>query len=148
MPLATKQTQQPLLILTGRSDVMILFYAINIFPKYIYDGLKTDNTINLVTGAYVTYTEGELKKQKLFIRVELANNIDITERNKQIIKRSIIKSLLSASSEFRKLHGTYGKTVEPNIVLFKFQDLGMFRTNHKSIIQITGKKPRMFLGKN
>ena len=146
-PLITKQTQRPLLILTGRSDVMIWFYAINIFPRYIYDGLKTDNIINLATGAYVAYTERELKKQKLFVRVELVNRVDITEGNKQIVKRSIVKSLLNASSEFRKLHGTYGKTVEPNIVLFKFQDPGMFRTNYKSIVQIVGKKPRMFLGK-
>ena len=148
LSLIIKQTQQwPLLLLTGRSDVMILFYAINIFPRYIYNGLKTSNIINLATGVYVAYTEGELKKQKLFIRVELANNVDTTEGNKQIIKQSIIKSLLDASSEFRKLHGTYGKTVEPNVVLFKFQDQGMFRTNHKSIVQIVGKKPRMFLSK-
>ncbi|MBI2097354.1 MAG: hypothetical protein HYT46_00220, partial [Candidatus Vogelbacteria bacterium] len=147
MPLVTKQTQQPLLILTGRLDVMILFYAINIFPKYIYGGLKTDNTINLVTGAYVTYTEGELKKQKLFIRVELAKGISITERNKLIIKKSITKNLLNFSSEFRKLHGTYGEIVEPNILLFEFQNPTMFQVRKKSMIQIAGKKPRMFLGK-
>ncbi|MBI4136012.1 MAG: hypothetical protein HY481_00465, partial [Candidatus Vogelbacteria bacterium] len=51
--LITKQTQRPLLILIGRSDVMILFYAINIFPSYIHNGLKTNNLINLASGAYV-----------------------------------------------------------------------------------------------
>ena len=144
--LINKQLKYPFLVLRGRSDVAILFYAINIFPKYILDGLKSNPTKNLVTGAYVAFVADGPKHQELLIRVELASGVKTTQKSQQTILESLDKSLQNNSSEYRKLRATYGNKVRPRVSLFKLQDQGMFRVGHRSIIQTVGKKPRMFLG--
>jgi len=116
--------KMPFIFLGSRSDVATTFYALNIYPENIKAGLENKNVYKYVSGKFITYAK-LLKKgrdQKLFIEVELARGVKISQELAEKIRQNIFDSLVKLNMEYRKLHRSIGTKALPNISLIQFGD--------------------------
>jgi phenylacetate-CoA ligase len=99
------KNKQAILILKGRNDVSVTFYALNIYPENIKAGLEDDSLKDIVTGKYVAKVQHSKNfvDQKLVIEVELQENVEPTDMHVLLVKNSISNSLIHLNAEYRKL---------------------------------------------
>lgn len=111
--------KNPLLVIKGRNDISVTFYALNIYPENIKAGLEDDTITSLVTGKYIAQTKQskDFKKQTLCIDVELKPRVVPTEKNKKKISDAILKHLIELNTEYRKLFNSIHEKALPIIKL-------------------------------
>lgn len=95
----------PYLALYSRSDVATTFYALDIYPENIKMGLESTALQRYLTGKFILKTiyDDETQEQSLHLFVELKKRIRATDRLKQLVTRSVVKSLQRHNSEFNRL---------------------------------------------
>jgi phenylacetate-CoA ligase len=113
--------KNPLIVLKGRNDVSVTFYALNIYPENIKAGLEDGKVVSLVTGKYIARTEQskDFREQTLYIEVELKLNVAPTEKIKKVISDALFKHLIELNSEYRKLFNSIHEKALPEIILIK-----------------------------
>ncbi|MES2436947.1 MAG: hypothetical protein V4519_02955 [Patescibacteria group bacterium] len=142
-----KEWKLPFLVLKGRTDVAVTFYALNIFPEHIKSGIEHKKLSKLLSGNYFAYnkTFNKGKSQKLYLQLELAENIDPTIDIIKIARETVVKSLLEKNIEYRKLYSIIKEKALPTIELIKFGDHKFRLKLNSGILNMEGKKPRVIL---
>lgn len=137
----------PFLVLKGRTDVALTFYAINIYPEHIKTVLDDKNIVNSLTGSYIAYnsTTKDGKEQKFHLELELADKINVPEELLLDIKNCFVKKLSEVNIEYRKLYSVIGSRAIPTIELKSFGELKSQITTGPSIVSRKGKKPKMVI---
>jgi len=137
----------PFLVIKGRSDVAVTFYALNISPEHIQAGVEDRKVARLLSGNFFTYsnTTNRSKTQKLYIKIELAPKIKLTKNSAELIMESINNNLLKQNIEFRKLYSVMGERALPIITINEAGDQNLQSRNKKGVLHIKGKKPKIIL---
>lgn len=114
--------KNPLIVLKGRNDVSVTFYALNIYPENIKAGLEDDMVLSLVTGKYITKIKQskDFREQILHIEVELKPNIMPTEKIKQLVSGALFEHLIELNSEYRKLFNSIHEQAIPEVSLVEY----------------------------
>lgn len=138
----------PFIVLKGRTDVAVTFYALNIYPENFNAGIEDSRVRKFLTGNFLAYNKDthNHKTQKLFIRLQLGQKIKATKKIKELIKKSIVENLIKVSIEYRKLFSAIGNRALPEILLTNHEDFGA--VGAQGIINILGKKPKVIFKSN
>ncbi len=120
--LLLKKWKGPIIVLKGRNDVSVTFYALNIYPENIKAGIEDDSVISLVTGKYVSRVEHskDFRDQTFFIDVELKPNTSSSKVNQKTISDAIFKHLIELNNEYRKLYNSIHEKSLPVIKLIPY----------------------------
>lgn len=135
----------PFLTVSGRTDVAVTFYALNILHEHIKAGVEDARLSRFLSGKFLAYNR-ELqagRKQKLYLKLELAPGIKLTKKLAGLASQSIFEQLMTLNMEFRKLYSVMGRQALPTISFYPY---GANIPQHKSgkgILYVRGKKPRM-----
>ena len=140
------QWRLPFVIIKGRSDVAVTFYALNIFPEHIKAGIEDKSISRYLSGNFLAYnkTVNKGKTQRLYIKLELAEGVRPDNKILELTQQSILKNLLKLNMEFRKLYSTIGQKALPLVNLCEHES-GKFSpaSGAKNLISKKGKKPRV-----
>lgn len=114
----------PFVYIFGRTDFMVNFYGLNVFPEHIKAGLEDDKISDSVSGKFTMNTDTNKKyNQKLILNVELQNDIEPNNNLKKKVLKSVLENLTKRNSEFNKLYSALGpKKATPEINLFPYGD--------------------------
>ena len=114
----------PFVYIFGRTDFMVNFYGLNIFPEHIKSGLEDSRVSNYVSGKFTMQTLTNKKhNQKLILNIELQNNTEPNKHLKKQVSKSMLDNLTQRNSEFNKLYNDLGpKKATPEINLFPYGD--------------------------
>ena len=140
------QWRLPFVIIKGRSDVAVTFYALNIFPEHIKAGIEDRRVSRYLSGNFLAYnkTVNNGKTQRLYIKIELAEGMRPDKMILESVQESILKNLLKLNMEFRKLCSTIGKKALP---LVKLCEHGSGKLslcpNTQSLLSTRGRKVRV-----
>ncbi len=112
--------QIPFVYLFGRSNFMVNFYGLGVFPEHIKAGLEDSKVSNLVSGKFTMKTETDrFHNQKLIIHIELQPNTEPNKNIDKLILESLLVHLKELNSEFSKLFKELGpKKATPKIKTF------------------------------
>lgn len=137
VPSAFLKNKQAILILKGRNDVSVTFYALNIYPENIKTGLEDDSLKDIVTGKYIAKVQHskDFVDQKLVIEVELQEDVESIEAHVLLVKNSISNSLIHLNAEYRKLLASIQEKAIPEIILKPYGDADFIvkKSKHKWI---------------
>lgn len=139
--------KNPFVILKGRSDVALMFYAINIYPEHLKSCFSVPAMQRIGTGSYLAYQSdgGKIGEEKFYLHVELRDGARASVRLLKKALSHVVSGLRSVSTEFRKLHDSIGKKALPKIRLIRHGKLTLPKNTKKGLLQIKGKKPRIVL---
>ncbi len=109
----------PLIVLKGRNDVSVTFYALNIYPENLKAGLEDDKIMGLVTGKYVVTVEQtkDLREQKLKVAVELKPGVKVSQELVQLVATALFEHLIELNTEYRKLFNSIHEKALPEVSL-------------------------------
>jgi len=133
LPKDLKKWRNPLIVLKGRNDVSVTFYALNIYPENLKAGLEDDSALSLVTGKYVARTEHskDFREQKFHIDIELKPYIAPAKKIEKIVSDAVFKHLIRLNTEYRKLYRSIHDKALPIINLVPY--------DHEQFISKKGK---------
>lgn len=134
----------PFLIQTGRSDVAVTFYALNIPGDHLKLCVEDRRVGSFLSGNFFAYTKdlSKSRRQKLYINVELKKDVRPSKDARQIVQKVIVENLLSLNIEYHKLRSSIGEKSLPVITLFPNGDVGL-RKNERGLARLGGKKLRI-----
>ena len=135
----------PFVVVHGRTDVAVTFFALNIFPDDIKAGVEGREASKFLSGSFFARakTLNHSKNQKLCIELELNAGVRPSQKIIKLAQDGIMENLLKLNAEFRKLYSTIGKRAIPKINL---HPRGNFNyTAQKGVLNVFGKKPKMIL---
>lgn len=136
----------PFLIKTGRTDVAVNFYALNILPEHIQASLQDKQIFKKLNGNFFAYHKmiKNHAQEELGLIVETKNKRLPGKKFAKKIQTSFVKTLTSLSLEFRKLYQTIGSRALPKIMVIKPGDLIKYsKKQHLGLLYIQGRKPRV-----
>lgn len=112
-------TELPFVYVYERSDFAASFYGAIMYPEFIKKGLLVEHLRTYVTGKFTMYTKNdENEDQYLEINIELKPRQKVTRLIRAQVLRSIYDSLLSQSTEYKKLSESLGDRVYPKLVFW------------------------------
>ncbi|MEK7628404.1 MAG: hypothetical protein AAB421_03220 [Patescibacteria group bacterium] len=131
--------QLPLVAVSGRTDVALTLYALNMYPEHLAITLPEH-----FTGSYLAFTRTEPGpvSERLVFAVELKQGATPSTYDTEGIREAVVARLLLHNSEYRKLHGDLGTISEPAIELFPYGELPQ-KGKDRALLCIHGKKPRI-----
>lgn len=134
----------PFVVIKGRSDVAVTFYALNIFPEHILAGIQNRKVAKFLSGTFSAYnkTVNRNRTQKLYIKLELAKDAKIAHDTFRTIGKIIVENLIKLNIEYRKLYQTIGPKALPIIKFYPYGDKSFISYEIKGVLNIKGKKPR------
>lgn len=134
-------------VVNGRTDVAITYYALNIYPEHIQAGILSRSIAPFVTKSSLSYTKeiSNNKKERFYIEVELTGSVNISKEIENKIRDSVISGLLKTNIEFFKLYQDLGDIAFPKIILKEFGTLNPKKKGVKTIAYIVGRKPKMLV---
>lgn len=137
----------PFVVVKGRTDVAVMFYALNIYPEHLKQGVEDDVLAKHLTGSFAVYTKNVFRNQnqRLCIWLELAPGARPGENFKNLCRDVIVSHLNKSNAEFRKLVRSIGKDALPHISFFPYQDSRFTSLPAQGMVCIKGKKPRIVL---
>lgn len=112
----------PFLVLQGRNDVAITFYALNIYPENIKVGLEDPRIHRRVTGKFIARSKivNRYGSQRIFVDVESERFTKKSAHLKRLVGECIFDGLMKHNSEYRKLYAAIGQRSFPVVVLKPF----------------------------
>ncbi|HEY4476468.1 MAG TPA: hypothetical protein VJB69_00540 [Candidatus Paceibacterota bacterium] len=137
----------PVLIIKGRSDVAVTFYALNIYPENIKMCLERGKMSQYFSGkfaAYSDYTKGS-KRERLHVNLELAPEVKLNSKLETWIKNEMVNGLEHTNIEFRKLRQSIGVRALPEINLLSSDSPEWGKLNRRQLVYVRGKKPKIVL---
>ncbi|MEK7138513.1 MAG: hypothetical protein AAB787_03325 [Patescibacteria group bacterium] len=140
----------PLLVLSGRTDVAVTFYALNIYPENIKSSIEDPRITKLLTGNYSAFnrTSDKSKTEKLYIKLELADSKINRKKIHRLVTNVLVEKLSEFNIEYRKLRSAIGKKALPVVIFTNPDDNGLNNTNERKLLSLNGKKPRVILVKS
>lgn len=144
-PMMGRRTALPLVAVTGRTDVAVTFYAINIYPEHIAAALEGGKAGTLATGSFRVYTRevGRAHRETLHLDIECASSARPKAAAERAISEAIVRTLSTHSIEYRNLHETLGGNALPVISLVPNGALELKKRGRQTFVFIKGKKPKM-----
>ncbi|MFN3478475.1 MAG: hypothetical protein ACK4ZM_03820, partial [bacterium] len=126
----------PFVYVYERSDFAVSLVGINIYPEYIMKALLTKNLQKYCTEKFsMQVVYDKTMDQRLHIHIELKKNIAPNMKIEKLIKKEVINSLLTYSTEYHHLYSTsnetYKKQIEPIIFLHFYEDPQYFKPGIK-----------------
>ncbi|MHB8362771.1 MAG: phenylacetate--CoA ligase family protein [Patescibacteria group bacterium] len=122
----------PCLYLSGRSDVVLTIYAVNLYIDNIKDITNSFELLSYITGKFQAEIEFDKNANpKFLLNLEIKKNHTINTIDTEYIKKYIISNLRKINSEYSKLHDTFGEKVEPIITYEEFSKDNSFATDNK-----------------
>ena len=142
-----KWSNLPFLVIQGRNDVAVTFYAFNVPADHLKAGLEDKRASRFLTGSFFAYNRNLQKstQQRFFINVELKLRIQPTKKTRDQIQNTVFRHLMLQNSEFRKTYSTIGTKALPIIVLTPYNSSRFHPKNMKGVLNIYGKKPKMII---
>lgn len=129
--------KNPMIVLKGRNDVSVTFYALNIYPENIKAGLEDDTVLSLVTGKYVAHTEQskDFREQTFHLEIELKPRVIPSEKIQKIVSDALFEHLIELNSEYRKLYNSIHEKALPEITIVPHghEQFVIKRSKHKWI---------------
>jgi phenylacetate-CoA ligase len=137
----------PFIVIKGRTDVAVTFYAINIYPEHIKSCLEDKRISKFLSGNYMAYnkTINKGRRQRLYIKLELAPNVKNSDHLQKVVSDCIIDKLAKVNIEYRKLYSSINNRAIPVVSLNQYQDKSFLKLSLRSMVNIKGKKPKMIL---
>ncbi len=128
----TNDLKLPCLYLSGRSDVIITIYSVNIYIDNIKDITNSFELLSYITGKFQARVDIDKNQNpKFLLNLEIKKGYTINTIDTNYIKKYIISNLKNINSEYSKLHNTFGKKVEPIISYEEFSKDNSFATDNK-----------------
>ncbi|MEK7650490.1 MAG: hypothetical protein AAB364_01305 [Patescibacteria group bacterium] len=139
----------PLLILSGRTDVAVTFYALNIYPENIKSSIEDPRITKFLTGNYSAFskTSEKSKTERLYIKLELANPKINGKKIHRLVTNVLVEKLSELNIEYRKLRSAIGKKALPVVIFTNPNDNGLNNINERRLLSLNGKKPKVILMK-
>ncbi|MDP3710443.1 MAG: hypothetical protein Q8R29_01830 [bacterium] len=139
--------KMPFLVVEGRSDVAVTFYALNIYPEHIKMSLEDKRISKLISGNYFIYnkTINKGRVQKLCLNLELAPGVETSQEIQVLTTNIFVENLKKVNSEFRKLHLSLESRVIPTVKIIPHGSGGLRAKNTKGLVQIGGKKAKFLV---
>ena len=124
--------QLPFVLLGGRTDQTIVFYAANIYPEHIHLALNYGPFLKKLTGKF-TMHKHYLKNLDEFleINIELKPNMLASKRLANDIQKHITEKLMEINMEYLFISQHYTKDLRPIIKLRPYQDEKHFKAGLK-----------------
>lgn len=131
----------PFIIKTGRTDVAVTFYSLNIYPEHLISGVEDPRIKKYFSGNFISYNTEDLnhKEHYLHIEIELIKNTTSTKIIKKETAKVIFENLIKRNIEYSKLFNSIGEKAYPIIHLKKFGNLN----DTHGLIYHKGKKPKI-----
>ncbi len=140
----TKPWQLPFVLLNGRSDQSIVFYAANIYPEHIRLALDTKAFFDLLSSRFVMRKNYKKDFDEYFeICVELKNGVKATPALRTRIAQAVYHRLREVNTEYNDVCNHFpNKNLAPKIRLCRYQDPTYFPLGlkHRWIGQDTTSK--------
>ena len=126
----------PFVYVYERSDFVVNLMGINIYPEYIRDGLQKQDIEKKVTGKFSMITKYDKKhNQFLEINIELKKGQTKSLKLLESVKKSLVRSLQSRSTEYNYLYNNSTKAsrkkITPKIIFFNYEDSTYFAPGAK-----------------
>ena len=113
--------EMPAIVLYGRKDIAVMFYALIIYPQNIKSALEEKMLEHEITGKFIAEVVlNKNKKQKFCIHIELAKDRNANKRFEKRLQNRIVDVLKNVNAEYRKLVSSIGKQAYPKIILHQF----------------------------
>lgn len=143
--LAGRQFALPFVVKGGRNDVAVTFYALNIYPENIKDGLGDRAVRRFVSGQFFAFNRNRdhEKKQELCINVELAEGVKTGKKTMERVREAIVDTLIQENIEYRKLHAALGAKALPKIKTVPYGGKGFYEHGVRGLVSAKGKKMKM-----
>lgn len=140
------QWELPFLVQSGRSDVAVTFYALNIPGDHLKVCVEDKRIKKFLSGNFFAYTKDldKSRKQRLYINLELKDGVKLPENIEKIIRDVIVENLVRINIEYRKLNSVLGEKSLPIITLFSHGDKYM-PENRSGMARLGGKKPKVIM---
>lgn len=124
--------QLPAVVLWGRSDHTIIFYAANIYPEHIHHALHQHEFIPKLTGKF-TLRKGYKKNMDEFLEInlEIRTGVKATTGLAKNIGQSVTETLKAINMEYQFLWNNLDKDIRPKIKLWPYQHPKYFRPGLK-----------------
>ncbi len=122
----------PCLYLSGRSDVILTIYSVNIYVDNIKDITNSFELLGYISGKFQAEIEFDKNENpKFLLNLEIKKGYTVDTLDTEYIKGYIVDSLKNLNSEYSKLHDTLREKVEPIITYEEFSKDNSFATNNK-----------------
>lgn len=124
--------QLPFVMLGGRTDQTMVFYAANIYPEHIHLALNYGPFLKKLTGKFVMHKH-YLKNmdEYLEINVELKQSIKPDLRLAKLIQSHVTQRLKEINMEYLFISTHNDKDLRPHIKLREYQDAQYFKPGLK-----------------
>ena len=118
----------PLVALNGRSDMTLVFHAVNIYPDQVHHALNHARYLSTCTGRFKLdkqYSNG--MKTRFLVHVELRDNAHQNTRLKKNIEDTIASVLLRENLEYRDASLKLGNVaMRPHVKFHQYADPDYF----------------------
>ncbi len=122
----------PFVYVYERNDFSVSYYAFNIYPEIIKQGLCATPLSKKVTGKFTMTTEYTTKgRQRLIIFIELLPGIKKSKKLTTDLAELMHKILLEKSVEYPEIFRVKGSVVKPMVELRDYEDAEYFRPGGK-----------------
>ncbi len=122
----------PYVVLFGRSDHTLIFFAANIYPEHIHAALNHRQFLKKITGKFVmekNYTSA--MDPKLIVHIELQEGQRGGVSFQQALKRRLVEMLLTLNLEYADASERVDKDLVPKVVLHRYRDEKFFKPGLK-----------------
>jgi phenylacetate-CoA ligase len=140
-----KNWHLPFIVKSGRKDVAVTFYALNIYPENIKSGLEDKRISKLVSGQYFAFHKNTKhnSEQQLVVRIELTPGTKPRREVKELIKSSLDYHLANLNIEYRKLRSVIHNKALPIVELTSYGAKNFSAKGERGILFMKGKKARI-----
>lgn len=136
----------PYLILLGRSDVSVVFYAMYVHPEHLQLVFMNPRIKKVLSGDFLAYksVSGNLRKETLHIIFSGNKGRKVGKTESKMIQMEIQRILEEKSFEYRTIRNELGSQAIPKIAFVKKpSDLHLPSSVHQGVLVLYGKKPRI-----
>jgi phenylacetate-CoA ligase len=139
--LPTKLTQLPAISYRSRTDVAILYHAINLTSTQLSAWYLPK--LQRVIEGYIVYTEKVSASIGERLHFTLATNTVLSKSDRKRIVTAIHKALLNHSIEYRKVCEVFGLHAYPRVVFTRSTTQLQLPAKTRGLLHLNGKKARI-----
>jgi phenylacetate-coenzyme A ligase PaaK-like adenylate-forming protein len=122
----------PYVYVYERNDFSVSYYAFLIYPETIRRSLLEESLQKLITGKFSMLVEYDKEgRQRLYIHVECAQNVQPNEKLASSITTHIHDCLVQESSEYRETFSMLADVVKPIVKLWDYENIDYFKPGAK-----------------
>ncbi len=125
-------SELPMVYVYERRNLAATLYGVLIYPEFVKSAVLHPGFYDLLTGKFTIVQKYDKQQdQHLEINLELRKDINLTERQKNLIEQRIVNTLKKRSSEFRELCQNLGERVHPRLIFWPNEHAEFFTPGSK-----------------